>query len=109
MTNDFGVTAGHVEYSNQRFYGDVRHMVIFEAPRYTPEFAQFNYERPVYCNIEPHRARLFLSKEGYKTIRRMELQGMLTILHHANVINGYLVDVRKPNRKNARRKIKEEI
>ena len=39
----------------------------------------------------------------------MELQGMLTILHHANVINGYLVDVRKPKRKNARRKIKEEI
>ena len=109
MTNDFGVTAGHVEYSNRRFDSGIRHMVIFEAPRYTPEFDQFDYERSVYCNGEPHRARLFLSKEGYKAIRRMELQGMLTILHHANVINGYLVDVRKPKRKNARRKIKEEI
>ncbi len=92
MSNDFGVTSGHVEYSNIRFYSDTRHMVIFEAPKYRPEFDQFYYERPVYDPEAPHRTRLFLSEEAYKTIRRMELKGMLSILHHANVINGYLVD-----------------
>lgn len=80
MSNDFGITSGHVEYSNIRFYSDTRHMVIFEAPKYRPEFDQFYYERPVYDPEAPHRTRLFLSDDGYKTIRRMELKGMLSIL-----------------------------
>ena len=31
MTSDFGVTAGHVEYSNRRFDFDTRHMVMIEV------------------------------------------------------------------------------
>ena len=31
MTSDFGVTAGHVEYSNRRFDFDTRHMVTIEV------------------------------------------------------------------------------
>lgn len=109
MSNDFGVTSGHVEYSNIRFYSDTRHMVIFEAPKYRPEFDQFYYERPVYDPEAPHRTRLFLSDDGYKTIRRMELKGMLSILHHANVINGYLVDDKRPKKKKQKRTTEEEI
>ena len=67
----------------------------------------FDYERPVYDRNEPYRARLYLSEEEFKTIRRMELSGVLHILHHANVVGGYLVDDRKPKRKN--RKNKEDM
>ncbi len=109
MSNDFGVTSGHVEYSNIRFYSDTRHMVIFEAPKYRPEFDQFYYERPVYDPDAPHRTRLFLSEEAYKNVRRMEMKGMLSILHHANVINGYLVDDKKPKKKKQKRTNKEEF
>lgn len=35
MTSDFGVTAGHVEYSNRRFDFDTRHMVMIEVYRHT--------------------------------------------------------------------------
>ena len=35
MTSDFGVTAGHVEYSNRRFDFDTRHMVLIEVYRHT--------------------------------------------------------------------------
>ena len=108
MTSDFGVTAGHVEYSNRRFDFDTRHMVMIEVYRHTAALDQFDYERPVYYRNEPYRARLYLSEEEFKTIRRMELSGVLHILHHANVINGYLVDDRKPKRKNAR-KNKEDM
>lgn len=31
MTSDFGVTAGHVEYSNRRFDFNTRHMVMIEV------------------------------------------------------------------------------
>lgn len=108
MTSDFGVTSGHIEYSNRRFYDDTHHMAIIEVQKHIAELDEFQYELPVYAPDCSYRARLFLSDEGYKTIRRMELKGMLTILHHANVINGYLVDDRKPKRKNAR-KNKEEM
>lgn len=40
MTSDFGVTAGHVEYSNRRFDFDTRHMVMIEVYRHTAALAQ---------------------------------------------------------------------
>lgn len=83
-------------------------MVIIEVSKHTTLLDAFGYERPVYDPHQPYRARLYLSNEGYKAIRRMETDGMLHILHHANVVGGYLVDDRKPKRKNAR-KNKEEI
>ena len=89
MTSDFGVTAGHVEYSNRRFDFDTRHMVMIEVYRHTETLEQFDYELPVYDRNEPYRARLFLTDEEYKSIRRMELNGVLRILHHANVVGGY--------------------
>lgn len=109
MTSDFGVTSGHIEYSNRRFDTDTRHMAIIEVPKHIAELDKFQYELPVYAPDCSYRARLFLSEEEFKTIRRMDLKGMLTILHHANVINGYLVDNRKPKRKNKRRTTKEEM
>lgn len=108
MNSDFGVSAGHVEYSNSRFDTETHHMVIIEVPRHTTLLDAFGYERPVYAPNQPYRARLYLSDEGYKAIRRMETDRMLHILHHANVVGGYLVDDRKPKRKNAR-KNKEEM
>lgn len=108
MTSDFGVTAGHVEYSNCRFDFDTRHMVMIEVYRHTEALEQFDYELPVYDRNEPYRARLYLSEDEFKTVRRMELNGTLRILHHANVVGGYLVDDRKPKRKNVR-KNKEEM
>ena len=108
MTSDFGVTAGHVEYSNRRFDFDTRHMVMIEVYRHTEALEQFDYELPVYGRNEPYRARLYLSEDEFKTVRRMELNGILRTLHHANVVGGYLVDDRKPKRKNAR-KNKEEM
>lgn len=99
MCNDFGVTAGHGEYSNIRFLDQTRHMVIFQTDTYFPELAQFSYELPVCDPAYSHRARLYLTDAGYKTIRKMEAEGRLAILHHANVINGYLVDDRKPKKK----------
>ncbi|MDY3772584.1 MAG: DUF5720 family protein [Candidatus Faecousia sp.] len=108
MTSDFGVTAGHVEYSNRRFDFDTRHMVMIEVYRHTAALDQFDYELPVYDRNDSYRARLFLTDEEYKAVRRMELNGVLRILHHANVVGGYLVDDRKPKRKNAR-KYKEEM
>ena len=108
MTSDFGVTAGHVEYSNRRFDFDTRHMVMIEVYRHTAALDQFDYELPVYDRNDSYRARLFLTDEEYKAVRRMELNGVLRILHHANVVGGYLVDDRKPKRKKAR-KNKEEM
>ena len=53
MTSDFGVTAGHVEYSNRRFDFDTRHMVVIEVYRHT---AALNY-RSISCrqNQRLHR------------------------------------------------------
>ena len=51
---------------------------------------------------------LFLTDAEYKTVRLWAAADKVRILHHANVINGYLVDDRKPKRKNAR-KNKEEM
>lgn len=103
MTSDFGVTAGHIEYSNRRFDFDTRHIVIVEVYQHTEALEQFAHELPVYDRDDSYRARLFLTDEEYKTVRRMELNGVLHILHHANVVGGYLVDDRKPKRKNARK------
>ena len=58
--------------------------------------------------VRPDIPRLYLSEDEFKTVRRMELNGILRTLHHANVVGGYLVDDRKPKRKNAR-KNKEEM
>ena len=77
MTSDFGVTAGHVEYSNRRFDFDTRHMVMIEVYRHTEALEQFDYELPVYDRNEPYRARLYLSEDEFKTVRRMELNGIL--------------------------------
>lgn len=71
MTSDFGVTAGHVEYSNRRFDFDTRHMVMIEVYRHTETLEQFDYELPVYDRNDSYRARLFLTDEEYKSIRRM--------------------------------------
>lgn len=97
MTSDFGVTAGHVEYSNRRFDFDTRHMVMIEVYRHSAALDRFDYERPVYDRNDSYRARLFLTDEEYKAVRRMELNGILRILHHANVVGGYLVDDRNFN------------
>ena len=83
-------------------------MVMIEVYRHTETLEQFDYELPVYDRNDSYRARLFLTDEEYKSIRRMELNGVLRILHHANVVGGYLVDDKKPKRKNAR-KNKEEM
>lgn len=109
MTNDFSVSAGHSEYSNRRFDSDTQHMVIIEVSKHITALNEFHYERPIYDRDHPYRARLFLTEDGFKTIRRLERKGMLTILHHANVVGGYLVDDRKPKRKNARNNTKEDI
>ena len=74
MTSDFGVTAGHVEYSNRRFDYDTRHMVMIEVYRHTAALDQFDYELPVYDRNDSYRARLFLTDEEYKAVRRMELK-----------------------------------
>lgn len=95
MTSDFGVTVGHVEYSNRRFDFDTRHMVMIEVYRHSAALDRFDYERPVYDRNDSYRARLFLTDEEYKAVRRMELNGVLRILHHANVVGGYLVDGKK--------------
>lgn len=46
MTSDFGVTAGHVEYSNRRFDFDTRHMVMIEVYRHT-ETLPAPYSMPI--------------------------------------------------------------
>ena len=46
MTSDFGVTVGHVEYSNRRFDFDTRHMVMIEVYRHSAALDRFDYERP---------------------------------------------------------------
>lgn len=76
MTSDFGVTAGHVEYSNRRFDFDTRHMVMIEVYRHSAALDRFDYERPVYDRNDSYRARLFLTDEEYKAVRRMELNGI---------------------------------
>ena len=52
MTSDFGVTAGHVEYSNRRFGFDTRHMVMIEVYRHTETLEQFDYQ-PI-CPLVMH-------------------------------------------------------
>lgn len=99
MTNDFAVTCGHAEYSTLRFHDDTRHMVILEADCVLPELEQFQYERPACAPDTQQRARLFLTDAGYKTLRKMAAAGQISILHHAQVVGGYLVEDKKAKRK----------
>lgn len=95
MAADFGVSCGHTEYSNIRFEAGTRHMVIFEAIHDLPELEDFCLEMPIPYRDMSYRVRLFLNEAEYKTIRLLAAGGKVHILHHANVINGYLVDDRK--------------
>ena len=70
-------------------------MVIFEAARDLPELEDFRLELPIPYRNMSYRVRLFLTDAEYKTIRLWAAADKLRILHHANVINGYLVDDRK--------------
>ena len=95
MAADFGVSCGHAEYSNIRFEDGTRHMVIFEATHDLPELEEFRLELPIPYRNMAYRVRLFLTDAGYKIIRLWAAADKVRILHHANVINGYLVDDRK--------------
>ena len=95
MAADFGVSCGHTEYSNIRFEDKTRHMVIFEAVRGLPELEAFRPELPIPYRNMAYRVRLFLTDAEYKTVRLWAAAEKVCILHHANVINGYLVDDRK--------------
>ena len=102
---DFGVSCGHTEYSNIRFEDKTRHMVIFEVLCDLPELEVFRLELPVPYGNTPYRVRLFLSDAEYKVMRLWAGAQKVRILHHANVINGYLVDDKKrKTRINSRRK-----
>lgn len=81
MTSDFGVTAGHVEYSNRRFDFDTRHMVMIEVYRHTEALEQFDYELPVYDRNEPYRARLYLSEDVRQSIGSQEPLYSVVRLH----------------------------
>ena len=108
MTADFGVSCGHTEYSNIRFEDGTRHMVIFEAAHNLPELEEFRLELPIPYRDMPYRVRLFLTDAEYKTIRLWAAAGKVRILHHANVINGYLVDDRKRQKRKHSTMIEEE-
>ena len=99
MTADFGVSCGHTEYSNIRFENETRHMVIFETVHDLPELQDFRLELPIPYWDMPYRVRLFLTDAAYKTIRLWVTADKVRILHHANVVNGYLVDDRKRKKK----------
>lgn len=92
---DFGVSCGHTEYSNIRFADETRHMVIFEVLRNLPELEAFRLELPIPYGNMLYRARLFLTDAEYKAVRLWAADKKVRILHHANVINGYLVDDKK--------------
>lgn len=92
MTADFGVSCGHTEYSNIRFEDGTRHMVTAHD---LPELEGFRRELPIPYRNMAYRVRLFLTDAEYKIIRLWAAADKVRILHHANVINGYLVDDRK--------------
>lgn len=92
---DFGVSCGHTEYSNIRFEDETRHMVIFDVLCILPELKAFRLELPIPYGNMPYRVRLFLTDAEYKAIRLWAAGKRVRILHHANVINGYLVDDKK--------------
>lgn len=55
-----------------------------------------------------YRVRLFLTDAEYRNIRRWAAADKVRILHHANVINGYLVDDKKRRKTKHPTKSKEE-
>ncbi len=108
MTADFCVSCGHTEYSNIRFEDGTRHMVIFEAAHDLPELEGFRLELPIPYRNMSYRVRLFLTDAEYRNIRRWAAADKVRILHHANVINGYLVDDKKRRKTKHPTKSKEE-
>ena len=83
-------------------------MVIFEAAHDLPELEEFRLELPIPYRNMAYRVRLFLTDAEYKTIRLWAAAGKVRILHHANVINGYLVDDRKRKKRKHSTIIEEE-
>ena len=73
MSRDFGVTDGHSLYSLHRFRRDVHHMVIFDD----------------LVEKEFHRIRLYVSASVYNLIRQAENNGLLRIIHHEEIVEGY--------------------
>lgn len=70
-------------------------MVIFEAAHDLPELEEFRLELPIPYRNMAYRVRLFLTDAEYRIIQLWAAAEKVRILHHANVINGYLVDERK--------------
>lgn len=72
MSRDFGVTDGHSLYSLHRYRSDVRHMVIFDD----------------LVEKEHHRVRLYVSSPVYEMIRQAEVNELLRIVHHEEIVEG---------------------
>ena len=83
-------------------------MIIFEAAHDLPELEGFRLELPIPYRNMSYRVRLFLTDAEYKIIRLWAAADKVRILHHANVINGYLVDDRKRRKTKHPTKSKEE-
>ena len=83
-------------------------MVIFEAAHDLPELEGFRLELPIPYRNMSYRVRLFLTDAEYRNIRRWAAADKVRILHHANVINGYLVDDKKRRKTKHPTKSKEE-
>ena len=73
MSRDFGVTDGHSLYSLHRYRKDVCHMVIFDD----------------LVEKEFHRVRLYVSASVYELIRQAETGGLLRVVHHEEIVEGY--------------------
>lgn len=73
MSRDFGVTDGHSPYSLHRYRSDIRHMVIFDD----------------LVEKQHHRIRLYVSELVYDMIRQAETSGLLRIVHHEEIVEGY--------------------
>lgn len=93
MATDYGVTSGHELYSTHRFRDDTKHMIIFDT---------FD------DNSSPHRGynrtRLYLTDEAYEEALKREEKGEIEIIYYASVINGYLVQKKKPHKRHKARK-----
>ena len=103
MSAEFGVTSGHSLYSTHRFREDTKHMVIFETLVKTDAFEPFQYDLYTDDGNSHNRTRLYLTEDAYTFTLRMEEKGYIRIIHHASIINGYIVEDRKPKKKNNRR------
>ena len=102
MSAEFGVTSGHSLYSTHRFREDTKHMVILETLVKTDAFELFQYDLYTDDGNSHNRTRLYLTEDAYAFTLRMEEKGYIRIIHHASVINGYIVEDRKRKKKNNR-------